>query len=219
MSANDRNRYAFSYVNHDVRERRFIYKNFNRSSSYRSNFSSSSFVGSSFVGVKFKFCSFYKADFKDCLIRGTLFRKCNFQMATFTNCLMEENIFNGTKLESCKFVNCKIIGSPKIFQTVPEENFEHTEILNFYSNEKIFSDALVQRVEQLRSHDYIRRSSVLHRKKGKINALALKVLVEEFDADFLIKALSEVEGLVTREFYTLSYIQSILRKLSIGDKF
>lgn len=217
MSANDRNRYAFSYVNHDTREKNFIYKNFNKSSSYHSNFSNSKFVSSSFVGTKFKFCSFFGAEFKECLIRGALFRKCNLQTATFNNCILAANIFDKSKFKDCKFINCKIIGSSKILQFIPERNFENTEIVSFYPDEAEFDCALIQEVENLRSHDHIRRSSVLHRKKGKLDTLSLKVLADEFGEEFLIKNVSKLQELVTKEFHTLSYIQAILRKSNASD--
>ncbi len=217
MSVNDRNRHAFSYVDHDAREKNFIYKNFNKSSSYHSDFSKSKFVSSSFIGTKFKFCSFYGAEFKDCLIRGALFRKCNLQTATFTNCMLAANVFDRAKLKDCKFINCKIVGSSKTLQSIPEKNIEHTEVVSSYPDEAEFSSALIQQVEQLRSHDHIRRSSVLHRKKGELDTLSLKVLIEEFGEDFLIKNLSKLQGSVTREFHTLSYIQGILRKPNTDD--
>lgn len=217
MTANDRNRYAFSYENHDVRERNFIYKNFNKSSSYHSNFSNSKFVSSSFIGTKFKFCSFYGAEFKECLIRGALFRKCNLQTATFTNCMLVANVFDRAKLKDCKFINCKIIGSSQTLQLISEENLEHTQVMNSFPNEAEFDSALIQQVENLRTHEHIRRSSVLHRKKGKLDTLSLKVLTEEFGDEFLIKNLPKLLSLVTREFHTLSYIQGILRKSSADD--
>lgn len=217
MPANDRNRYAFSYVNHDAREKNFIYKNFNKSSSYHSNFSKSKFVSSSFIGTKFKFCSFFGSEFEECLIRGALFRKCNLQIATFTNCMLAANVFDRTKFKDCKFINCKIIGSSKALQFIPQKNLEHTEVVNSYPDESEFDSALIQQVESLRSHDHIRRSSVLHRKKGKIDTLSLKVLTEEFGEEYLIKNLSKLRDLVTREFHTLSYIQGILRKSSASD--
>lgn len=217
VPANDRNRYAFSYVNHDVREKNFIYKNFNKSSGYHSNFSKSQFVGSSFIGAKFKFCSFYEAEFNECLIRGTLFRKCNLQAAIFTSCILAANVFDKVKLKDCKFINCKIIGSSKTLQLIPEKNLEYTEVVSSYPDEAEFDSLLIQEVENIRSHDHIRRSSVLHRKKGKLDTLSLKILTEEFGQEFLIKNLSKLQDLVTREFHTLSYIQSILRKSSADD--
>lgn len=217
VSANDRNRYAFSYANHDAREKNFIYKNFNKSSSYHSNFSNSKFVSSSFIGTKFKFCSFYGTEFRDCLIRGALFRKCNLQTATFTNCILAANVFDRAKFKDCKFINCKIIGSSQTLQFIPEKNLEHTEVVNSYPDESEFASDLIQQVEQLRSNDHIRRSSVLHRKKGKLDTLSLKALIEEFGEDFLIKNLSKLQNSVTKEFHTLSYIQGILRKSNTDD--
>ncbi|WP_335912484.1 MULTISPECIES: pentapeptide repeat-containing protein [Shewanella] len=217
MTANDRNRYAFSYVNHDAREKNFIYKNFNKSSSYHSNFSKSKFVSSSFIGTKFKFCSFYGAEFKECLIRGTLFRKCNLQTATFTNCMLAANVFDRAKLKDCKFINCMIIGSTKTLQLIPKANRENTQVVNSFPNEAEFNSALIQEVEKLRTHDHIRRSSVLHRKNNKLDTLSLKVLTEEFGDEFLIQNLPKLRNLVTREFHTLSYIQGILRKSSADD--
>lgn len=139
------------------------------------------------------------------------------QAVTFTNCLLVANVFDRAKFKDCEFINCKILGSSKSLQIVPEKNFQNTEVLNSYQNEEGFDSGLIQKVEQLISHDYIRRSSVLHRKNGKLDTLSLKVLVEEFGEDFLIKSLSKLRNSVTREFHTLSYIQSILRKSGCDD--
>lgn len=174
-------------------------------------------MSSSFIGTKFKFCSFYGAEFKDCLIRGALFRKCNLQTAIFTNCMLVANVFDRAKLKDCKFTNCKVIGSSKTLQFIPEKNLEHTEVVNSYPDESEFASGLTQQVEQLRSHDHIRRSSVLHRKKGKLDTLSLKALIEEFGEDFLIINLSKLQYSITREFHTLSYIQDILRKSNTDD--
>lgn len=55
----------YSYTGHDSRESKFIHKNFNKTTSYNTNFSSAVFENTAFVGAKFKFCSFYETEFSN----------------------------------------------------------------------------------------------------------------------------------------------------------
>lgn len=213
MTINDRNRLAFSYTSHDVRNKRFIYKNFNKSSSYSSNFSDSTFESSSFVGSKFKFCGMYGAIFNKCLIRGTLFRKCNLEAAIFTDCIIAASSFDRTKLKNSRFINCKIIGSTNLKGFLPAECFENTEFLSEYPSEDAFSDELITVIKNLRSNPFIRKSTVLHRKKDKLDTISLKLLVDEFGDNTLTLKLPAATLLINNEFHTLTYIQSVLRKV------
>lgn len=219
MTINDRNRFAFSYTGQDVRDKKFIYKNFNKSASYNSNFSNSIFNSSSFVGTKFKFCSMYGAIFDNCLIRGALFRNCNLQSATFKDSFITASVFEKSKFKDCKLINCKIVGSTNLKQIIPIENIENTEFFDQYPSETNFSTELLNIIEQLRDHDFIRRSTVLHRKKGKLDTISLKTLVDEFNEIFLIKTLPSAADLIKNDFHTLTYLQSVLRKLQMSGTY
>lgn len=219
MTINDRNRLAFGYTNHDASTKSFLLKNFNKAASYNSNFSDCTFDRTSLVGTKFKFCNMVRASFKGCLIRGTLFRKCNLEHAVFSDCIIAASMFERAKLKNAQFINCKVIGSTNLRTFLPENCFVNTEFYDTYPSESSFELALLEVVNQLREHDFIRRSTVLHRKKGKLDTISLRVLVEEFGESNLVAIFPEAALLIEREFHTLSYIQNVLRKVVNGGSF
>lgn len=216
MSTNDKNKKAFSYKHFDRRQKNFLYKNFNKSSSFMSNFSETTFENSSFIGTKFKICSFYGAKFDSCLLQGSLFRKCNLTNAIFENTIILSSIFDKTKLKNCKFNNCRILHGKKLKTLIPEKNLVNTLFLEKFPDIKNFNDNLIQIIESLRANDYIRRSGTLHRKKGLLNTISIDILVSQFDELFLIESLPKLLTLITREFHTLSYIQKFLYKIKNG---
>lgn len=216
MSTNDKNKKAFSYKHLDRRQKNFLYKNFNKSSSYMSNFSETTFANTSFIGTKFKICSFYGASFDSCLLQGTLFRKCNLTNVIFENTVILASIFDKTKLKNCKFYNCRILHGKKLKTLIPEKNLVNTLFLEKFPDIKNFNDNLIQVIESLRVNDYIRRSGILHRKKGSLNTISIDILVSHFDEPFLIENLPKLLTLITNEFHTLSYIQKLLYKIKNG---
>jgi len=212
VTINARNRYAFSYTSHDVRDKKFIFKNFNKSVSFKTNLSNTTFQNTSLVATKFKYCSFYGAMFDGCLIRGTLFRKCNLESVTFKNSMISATIFEKVKFKGCRFINCKIVSSGNIEQLIPSDKLVNTQVLNQYPEDRLFNKTLIEVVEALRQNDFIRKSTVLHRKKKKIDTLSLQVLIEQFGEKFLICHLYDASQLINAPFHTLSYLQNILRK-------
>jgi hypothetical protein len=218
MTANDRNRYAFSYNSLDVRNKNFIFKNFNKSCSFKSNFSNSTFKSTSFIGAKFKFCSLYNVNFEGCLIRGVLFKKCNLTNAKFINSIISATIFDKNKLTGCQFINCKVINTEKLRLLIPKNNFVNTDILESYPDPQGFSDELLKVVENLRSNKFIRKSTILHRKKGQLDTVSISILVSQFGETFLVKSLPKIAQEIKNEFHTLSYIQSILNNINNNGK-
>ncbi|TOO39148.1 hypothetical protein, partial [Vibrio parahaemolyticus] len=102
------------------------------------------------------------------------------------------------KLKNAQFINCKVIGSTNLRTFLPEKYFVNTEFYDTYPSESSFDLALVGVVNQLREHDLIRRSTVLHRKKGKLDTISLGVLVEEFGESNLVAILPEAALLIER---------------------
>lgn len=207
----------YSYVNHDSRESKFIHKNFNKTESYHTNFSGVIFQNTSFVGAKLKFCALHGAVFDNCFIRGSLFRCCNLRAAVFKNSIISATIFDRCKLNGCIFDNCKIISSTKLDNFLSENCFHNTEFFTDFPPEENFNPVLIDIIEELRENYLIRQSSVLHRKKGKLDTISLAVLVENFNEEFLIEHLQSLPNLITTPFHTLSYIAHILHKIRDRD--
>ena len=207
----------YSYNNHNSIGSKFIHKDFSKTNSYHSNFSDVLFQNTAFIGSKIKFFSFFGAVFDNCYIRGALFRGCNLGNAVFKNSIISATFFDKCKIKGCKFENCKIIASSKLQNLLPSENFIETEIFQTYPDVNIFSQELIDIIELLRGNEFIRRSSILHRKKNKIDTVSLKVLVERFGEKFLINNLSKLPGIINKQFHTLSYIIYFLQKIHECD--
>lgn len=213
MSTNDKNKKAFSYKAFDRRRKQFLNKNFNKSSSYMSNFSETLFSNTSFIGTKFKVCSFYGARFNGCLFQGTLFKKCNLRNAIFENTIIISSIFENVKLKDCRFYNCIIMHNNSLKSVIPENNICGTSFLNKFPDNKNFNQDLIAIIKKLRLNNYIRRSGTLHRKKGLLNTISIEILVSEFGEMFLINNLEKISNIISNDFHTLSYIQNLLRKI------
>lgn len=206
----------YSYNNRDVRNSNFLNKNFNKTDSYHSNFSGAKFVNTSMIGAKFKFCAFYGTEFDSCYIRGALFRKANLRTAIFRTCIISASNFERCKFKDVMFENCKIIAAENIKKYASANSFIDVEFFYGYPAEKKFSPALIRIVKDLRRNDLIRRSTVLHRKRGKIDTVSLKMLVDTFGEDILISHLGRLPNMIMNEFYSLSYVVRALQKLTSG---
>jgi len=68
-------------------------------------------------------------------------------------------------------------------------------------------------IERLRGNDIVRRSNILHLKKGRINTLTVMVLKKEYTEEELIRYLPILPQYVTTQFYTVSYLKMILKKI------
>lgn len=208
----------YSYNSKDVSKAFFQNKNFNKTESHNSRFIETKFQNTSLIGAKFKFCNLNKAVFDCCLIQGALFRKCKMVNAVFTDCIIISTNFERTSLKTCQIKKSIILSSP-LGEGFKGENLVHSEIIKDYYSESDFSESLLQVVKSLKGNQFINRSSVLHRKKERLNTISMKLLVQEFGEKFLVKNLPILATIVVRDFYTLSYLTAILRKIAICDNF
>ena len=87
MSLAGKNRKLFSYNNSEHIGNQFIFKDFEKTKSYNTNFSTSLFKGVSFRGAHLKYCSFKSCTFYDSDFIGTNLRGSNFTGAHFLNCI------------------------------------------------------------------------------------------------------------------------------------
>lgn len=206
----------YSYKCKDASNGIFLNKNFNKTESYNSSFTDSIFRNTSLVGAKFKFCNLKRVVFDNCLIQGALFRKCPMAGVRFKNCIVISTEFDRTSLKSCLFENT-IILSTSLKAGFYDANLTGSEIIENYYDENYFSNGLLRKIESLRSNQHINRSSVLHRKKGKLNTIAIKILLQEFSEEELISKLPILGREVKKDFYILSYLIAMLQKLSVSD--
>ncbi|WP_224972702.1 pentapeptide repeat-containing protein [Acinetobacter oleivorans] len=213
MSLEGKNKKPFSYISKEVLSKNFQNKDFNKTSSYYSNFSHSKFENTSFLATKFKWCTFYEATFKNCTITGAHFKKCNLENFSFEGCVIRASVFESCKMNGISFKNCYI--ELDQFKKYPDLDLStcYTKPLTL----SIFSQKLLDVVESLRSNDFIRRSMVLLIKKNRINLIALKKLVDKFGEEMLIKSLPLLPNIIKNQFYTLSYLEKILSDLETSS--
>lgn len=214
MSLEGKNRKIFSYNNEDRCNRNFMYKDFEKTNSYNSSFRQANFNFSSLRGAKMKFCDFSGASFVGSEFVGTNFRGSNFSGAYFKESIfcctvLDKAIFENAKFENCYFVGTGISKTRKFPLDCAGITFLHS-----LPSADTFSDELLQVVEELRSNDIIRRSHTLHLKKGKVNTLSLHILSQSYSEDDLIALLPQIPQHLTTQFYTLSYLKNLLKKMA-----
>lgn len=205
----------YSYKSKDASKAKFLNKNFNKTESYNSKFFGSEFINTSLVGAKFKFCNMSHAVFDNCLIQGALFRGCKLDDVKFNRCIIIATQFDRTSLQDCVIENSIILSSP-LGLFFKEKNLISTEVIKSYYPESEFNDEILRLVKALRSNNFINRSSILHRKKGRLNTVSIKRLINEFGESFLVQSLPLLGNLVVKDFYTLSYLDNILHRLKLS---
>ena len=203
----------FSYKNENRIKRNFTYKNFAKSDSYNTRFTSSNFSFVNFEKATMKYCGFNGAVFN-----GTEFKNSNFRGSRFIGAEFKNVIFYNTKLDKANFKNATfenvmfISTSLKYVKGI-NENIQGIQIIKSAPKVDINND-LEKVVNQAQKNTYIKNSQTLRfKKKDKINFINIKRLQDEFNEDELLLGLSEAKELINNDFYTLSYLSKIIRKV------
>lgn len=212
MSLIGKNRSIYSYNNADRKGRKFVFKDFEKTKSYHTDFSGASFTGVSLRAAQMKYCNF-----TDCIFSNTDFIGANLRGSRFINAVFTDCIFVGTVLENANFKgaifrNCYFVSTGrKNTRNFPEITYENT-ILSAYPPQDTVDENLKEVIESLRSNDFIRRSNTLHLKEGKVNTLTVMILKDEYTNEELTNLLPLIPDLVTTQFYTVSYLKKLLKK-------
>jgi len=214
MSLIGKNRAIFSYNGKDRSESKFINKDFEKTKSYRSIFKNADFSGTSLRAAHMKFCNFDNAtfvgtEFIGTNLRGSTFRRAKFVDAIFAATVLDSTDFSGATFEKCYFIGTSFKSAKK----VPSETDGITFMTSMPTTD-LFSKNLIDAVESLRSNDIIRKSHTLHGKEGKLNTLSLMLLKNDYSETDLISLLSFAPHVITTQFYTLSYLRKLLKKIS-----
>lgn len=212
MSLVGKNRKIFSYSNDDRTDRNFMYKDFEKTKSYNTDFSRTKFSGVSFRAAHMKYCKFDKAVFSGVDFIGTNLRGSTFIGADFKECIFSSANFDKTNFTNAVFQDCYVIGSG--ISSAKGITLDTPGVIFLCSSpsQNSISSELRGAVEQLRSNDVIRKSHTLHCKKGTINTVTMKVLEEIYSEKQLIILLPQLPKLVTAQFYTVSYLKALLKK-------
>ena len=217
MSLSGKNRKVFSYNNKCKRECNFRYKDFEKTKSYHSDFGKANFDFVSFRAAHMKFCNFNGAsfvwtEFVGSNLRGSSFKGAIFKDSIFMGTVLDKTDFSGASFENCVFYVTKHDGLKGMAG--------HEDGINIIFQKPAvdaFSPELINVIQELRSNDIIRRSHTLHTKKNGVNIVYLNELLKIYKEDELIKLLPNIPDYVKTQFYTLSYLQILLKKVRNND--
>lgn len=214
MSLKGKNRAIYSYNNEQRVESNFMYKDFEKSHSYRSNFQNAKFDYASLRAAHMKFCNFDGASFKETEFVGTNLRGSTFRGARFQGAIFRATILENANFKDAEFIDCYFVGMGVSNAKNFPSDCNGITFLNTMPNVADFSEELINVVQELRMNDIIRRSNTLHLKQGKVNTLSLMILRKTYSEEELIQLLPMITSLIEVQFYTLSYLKMLLKKVS-----
>lgn len=132
-----------------------------------SNFRNTKFSNVDFIAINLKNNKFEYAEFKKCLFYG-----CNFS----------GSCFEGALFEDCIFINCKLVSCKHLTETnivIDKENDLELPIIL---------------VDTVLSLDRIERFNILKTKDGKVNKILIKLLLELYPVEKLIRGLRVISN-------------------------
>ena len=213
MSLVGKNRDIFSYTNENRDGSKFLYKDFEKTESYHSSFVNAVFSGTSLRGAKMKYCNFTGCSFSGVDFVGTNLRGSNFKNARFERCIFVSVTFESANLKDATFENCYMIGNLLSKAKNVPEDITGIKMFSRPLDEPI-SDELAAVVQALRENDNIRRSHTLHGKNRTLNLLSLIILKETYSEEDLVRLLPLLPQYISTQFYTFSYLDALLTKIS-----
>ncbi|WP_052098197.1 pentapeptide repeat-containing protein [Paenibacillus stellifer] len=191
--------------------RKFNHKYLCKSRSFRAVFRESEFNHVNFRGAIITSSSFKKCKFNGVEFLGTNLKRCNFEGAHFKN-----TIFVGALLEGCKFKNAtfeNVIFVNMNFENVKFLNLSNPQIKILKEYPKIVASVDLQTIlDDLIGNRFISTYKVLHTSTKKINHLNLKILLETFSEENLIKGLEILKVKNTKDIYTVSSLINYLKR-------
>ena len=211
-SKSKRNNVLFNLTNAERKRKNFMYKNLTQAKCYNCDFSDSNFDYVSFRGASMKSCKFSGCSFKSSEFVGTNLKESNFINARFENVVFESVKLVDVNFKGAKFVNTVFLST----DTEVAKNLDlKDENIKVYDEMHIIeiSEDLRAAVETAMANKFVKKARVLDTRKGEINYLSLMILLEHFDESILIKGLSNLDSHIDRDFYTLSFIISLITKL------
>ena len=213
MSLVGKNRAIFSYHNKNKDGSKFIYKDFEKTKSIHSRFVNAEFVGTSLRAAHMKYCNFTNCKFSGVDFIGTNLRGSNFMGAHFTKCIFVSTVLEKANFRYATFENCYMLGNLlSKSKNVPHDN-AGIKIVGDDLKAEAISEELTNVIQSLRENDIIRQSHTLHGKNNKINLLSVLILKETYTEEELIRLLPMIPDYLTTQFYTFSYLETLLTKI------
>lgn len=213
-SKDKRGKSQFNLNNSEKRRKNFMYQNLTRCRCYNCDFTSSNFDFVSFRGSSLKSCRFSNASFKSSEFIGTNLKESNFSQAVFENTVFESAKLVDVDFQGASFINTIFLETDT--SVAKNLNLEDENIRIYKTMPTIdISDALRGAVEKAMTNPFVKASRVLDTRKGEINHLSLMILLENFDEAVIINGLMNLDDHIDRDFYALSFIISLIKKLNI----
>lgn len=205
----------FSYNNEDRADRDFLYKNFEKSNSYNTNFTRSKFTYVNFFKSTMKYCGFNGAlfigsEFKNANLRGSRFKGAVFKDVIFINTKLDKAVFTGALFENVIFVGSNIGQARGLLKNTPGITI-YTTMPNIE-----LSSQLKQAIGDAIKNPYIKESEVLQfNKKQRLNNINIQRLLEIYSENQLLMGLRLAKDNINKKFYTLSYIVKFFSKEAV----
>ena len=211
-SKRKRTNVLFNLTNAERKKKNYMYKNLTQAKCYNCDFSDSNFDYVSFRGASMKSCKFSGCSFKSAEFVGTNLKESNFSNARFENV-----VFESVKLVDVNFKGATFVNT--VFLSTDVQGAKNLDLND--KNIKVYEEMPVIEIsEDLRTaletamvNKFVKKARVLDTRKGEINHLSLMILLEHFDEESLIKGLNNLEAHIDRDFYTLSFIITVINKL------
>lgn len=205
-------KFGLNLNNADKSYKNFMYQNLTKSNTFNCNFSESNFDYVCFRGAHFKSCKFngsrfVRAEFIGSNLKGSTFIKAIFDNTIFEGARLADVDFKSATFNNTIFLETDLTGVKNL--NIDDENIR---IYKEMPSLEISSE-LKEALEYAMKSKHIKNSRTLDTRDGSINNLSVIILLENFDEKDLIKGLKIIDQHIDREFYTLSFIISLINKL------
>lgn len=204
-----------NFKNVEKKNKLFTYQNLSKSQCFNTNFTGAGFDFVCFRGAQMKACVFNEATFRGTEFVGTNLKDSKFKKALLENCLFEGVKLEGTDFKEAIFKHVIFVGTS--FEGALNLNLDDPNITVYDKMPELeISDALRTAVEKVMLNPFVKKSRVLDTKDKTMNTISVMILLERFEEEQLIRALNQLETVIDRDFYTLSYITKAIAKLTVG---
>ena len=210
-SKNKRNNTDFNLNNSEKKHKNFMYQNLTKARCYNCDFSSSNFDFVSFRGSSMKSCRFSFCSFKGSEFIGTNLKESNFNKATFENVVFESAKLVDVDFKDAEFINTIFLSTDLSEAKNLKMDDENIRIYESMPEIEI-SDLLKEALEKAMTNKYVKQSRVLDTREGKINHLSVMILLENFSEEEIVNGLNQVNEMIDRDFYALSFIISLIKR-------
>lgn len=205
-------KFGINLNNADKSYKNFMYQNLTKSNSFNCNFSESNFDYVCFRGAHFKSCKFngsrfVRSEFIGSNLKGSSFIKAIFDNTVFEGARLVDVDFKGATFTNTIFLETDLSGAKNL-------NLDDENIRVYAEMPQIeLSEALSKAIEHAMTSKFIKKSRTLDTRDGSVNYLSVIILLENFEEEVLIKGLENIDQYIDREFYTLSFIITLINKM------